>query len=64
MSDLKYCSELMTLIEARLDVLTGDHAAKLGLSEEMLNDLNLGRIEKFKLTELESIARRAGIQLQ
>jgi hypothetical protein len=61
MSDLKYCSELMTPIEARLDVFTGDHAAKPGLPDEMLNDLNLGKVEKFKLTELESFARRAGI---
>ena len=64
MGDLKYCSELMILIEAKLEVLIGDHATMLGLSEEKLNDLNFGRIEKFKLTELESIARRAGIQLQ
>ncbi len=62
--DLKARSDLLILIERRLNALQGDKAERLGMNENRLNDLVSGKIDKFGLTELESIARRAGIPRQ
>ncbi|MCP4430814.1 MAG: hypothetical protein GY806_07550 [Gammaproteobacteria bacterium] len=62
--DLKTRSDLLTLIEGRLGSMEGDKAERLGINEDRLEDLVFGKIDKFHLTELESIARRAGILKQ
>ena len=60
--DLKARSDLLILIERRLKALEGDKAERLGINENQLEDLVLGKIDKFGMTHLESIARRAGIR--
>ena len=60
-SDLKSRSDLLVLIEGRLNSMEGDKAERLGINEIQLEDLEFGKIDKFHLTELESIARRVGI---
>ena len=62
--DLKARSDLLFLIEGRLKSMEGDKAERLGINENRLEDLVFGKIDRFGLTELESIARRAGIQKQ
>ncbi len=63
-SDLKARSDLLILIEGRLNSMEGDKAERLGITENRLEDLVFGKIDRFGLTELESIARRAGIHRQ
>ncbi len=60
-NDLKARSDLLILIEGHLNSMEGDKAERLGINENRLEDLVFGKINKFHLTELESIARRAGI---
>ncbi len=61
--DLKIRSDLMIQIDASLTGLEGDIACKLGITPDRLDDLLIGRLERFKLLELQSLARRAGAQL-
>ena len=63
-NDLKARSDLLILIEGHLDSMEGDKAERLGINEDRLEDLTFGKLERFCLTELESIARRAGIHRQ
>ncbi len=58
---LKTKSDLLDQIERRLNSLKGDKAERLGISNNRLTDLILGKIDTFGLIELESIARRAGV---
>ncbi len=60
-NDLKTRSDLLILIQCRLNALEGNKAERLGINENRFDDLVLGKMDKFGLTELESIARRAGI---
>jgi len=63
-NDLKARSDLLILIEGHLNSMEGDKAERLGINENRLEDLAFGKIDRFCLTELESIARRAGIHKQ
>ena len=63
-NDLKARSDLLILIEGRLNSMEGDKAERLGINENRLEDLVFGKIDRFHLTELESIARRVGIHKQ
>jgi predicted XRE-type DNA-binding protein len=60
-NDLKTRSDLMIHINSRLIGLEGDIAGKLGITPERLDDLRIGKIDRFKLLELQSLARRAGL---
>ncbi len=62
--DLKARSDLLIQIEGRLNSMEGDKAERLGINENRLEDLVFGKLDRFGLTELESIARRAGIHRQ
>lgn len=62
--DLKARSDLLSLIEGRLNTLQGDKAVRLGINEDQLDDLVFGKIDRFGLIELESLARRAGVHRQ
>ena len=63
-NDLKARSDLLTQIERCLISIEGDKAEKLGINENRLEDLVFGKIDRFGLTELESIARRACLPRQ
>jgi predicted XRE-type DNA-binding protein len=60
-------SELMTFIEraiAKWDVSQSDAAVRLGLTRPRLNDLLRGKISKFSLDALATIATRAGLSVK
>jgi predicted XRE-type DNA-binding protein len=61
-NDLKFKSDLMTQIATGLTELQGDLACKLGINPERLDELQTGKIDRFRLMELQSLARRAGVQ--
>ncbi len=63
-ADLKARFDLLVLIEGRLESMEGDKAGRLGINENQLEDLEFGKIYTYGLTELESIARRAGVRRQ
>jgi predicted XRE-type DNA-binding protein len=60
-------SELMTLIErviTRWDLSQAEAASRLGITRPRLNDLMRGKISKFSLDALTSIATRAGLSVK
>ena len=61
---LKAKSDLLDQISSHLKSLNVDNPEILGINVNRIEDLKFGRIDKFRLTELESIARRAGIHRQ
>ena len=61
---LKAKSDLLDQITRRLKSINGDRTERLGINVNRYEDLKLGKIDKFRLTELESIARRVGIHRQ
>jgi predicted XRE-type DNA-binding protein len=61
-NDLKSKSDLMTQITTELTDLEGDLACKLGINPERLDELQIGKIDRFRLMELQSLARRVGVQ--
>ena len=64
--NMKIRSGLMMAIRDRLENLDGPQAAKakrLGLTQPRLNDLLQGRISKFSLDALVTIAVNAGLKI-
>lgn len=64
--NMKIRSGLMMAISDRLENLDGPQAAKakrLGLTQPRLNDLLQGRISKFSLDALVTIAVNAGLKI-
>jgi predicted XRE-type DNA-binding protein len=60
-------SELMTFIERAVEkwnLPQAEAAARLGLTRPRLNDLLRGKISKFSLDALTSIATRAGLSVK
>ena len=60
--NLRTMSDLMIGITSKLAGMEGDVACKMGITPERLDDLLRGRIDQFQLLELQSLARRVGIQ--
>jgi len=57
-------SDYLLLIQSRLYGWSGsiaEKAKRLGLSTNSVNDLMIGRIEGFSLSQLIAIARKAGV---
>ncbi len=64
--NMKLRSELMMAISRQLDKSEGTQAAKakkLGITQPRLNDLLKGRINKFSLDALVTIAVNAGLNV-
>lgn len=60
-------SELMTAIEkyvAQWGLAQGEAAKRLGITRPRLNDLLRGKISKFSLDALATLATRAGLQVK
>ena len=66
-SDLKKKSDYLILIWARLNGQSGsqaDKAKRFGLPVEQIHNLMNGRVNKFSLVELITIARKIGITVR
>ena len=66
-SDLKKKSDYLILIWARLNGQSGsqaDKAKQFGLPVEQIHNLMNGRVNKFSLVELITIARKIGITVR
>ena len=66
-SDLKKKSDYLILIWARLNGQSGsqaDKAKRFGLPVEQIHNLMAGKITKFSLVELITIARKIGVTVR
>jgi predicted XRE-type DNA-binding protein len=66
-SDLKKKSDYLILIWARLNGQSGsqaDKAKRFGLTVDQVRDLMAGKINKFSLPQLITIARKIGITVR
>ena len=66
-ADLKKRSGYMILIQARLYGLSGsktDKAIRFDFTDDQIQDLLAGKIDKFSLGELVAIARKIGVTVR
>jgi predicted XRE-type DNA-binding protein len=66
-ANMKARAEVMVAVQERIRARSGtqaERARELGITQPRLNDLLRGRVDKFSLDALVSLAARAGLRVE